>query len=255
MLNYTDSTMQTGKVRPLVQKYLKSSCRLPAFLLLLLLSTVLGFPGFASSLSLQDITLQIGSHDSILREQAPSISAVVSFENNLYSLAIGYRNRMPVQDISLHGHRELAQGLDVVSYLHASLGTVDSILTDLVIGYKQEFAIKKLAFAYALGIQASTSFIPSLERPLFNASPYLAASISYTGFDRCELTLFSTTNTLFEYACQSISPIMGSTCTVSISDEFAIGATYFMQLSDVSPESVLITSKEVSVHGTFKPKW
>jgi hypothetical protein len=27
-----------------------------------------------------------------------------------------------------------------------------------------------------------------------------------------------------------------------------------MQLSDVSPEAVLITSKEVGVYGTFKPK-
>ena len=68
------------------------------------------------------------------------------------------------------------------------------------------------------------------------------------------MTLFTTTKPLFEYACQSISPILGSTCTVSISNEFEIGATYTMQLSDVSPEAVLIITKEVGVYGTYKPK-
>jgi len=253
MQDYTDSTMQTGMLWHVTRR-LRCGYRLPAFLLLCMLSPVLGYPGFASSLSIQDITLQIGRHDSIVKEHAPSVAAVVNLESSPYSLAIGYRNRMPVHDISLYGHRTIAPNFGIVTYVHTAFGTADSILTDFVIGYEQGFMLKNLSLSYALGLQASTSFFPFLERPLFNASPYLAASIGYTCFNRCKVTLFTTTNTLFEYACQSISPILGSTCTVSISSEFEIGATYFLQLSDVSPEAVLITSKEVGVYGTYKPK-
>ncbi len=253
MQDYTDSTMQTGMLW-YVTRRLRCGYRLPAFLLLCMLSPVLGYPGFASSLSIQDITLQIGRHDSIVKEHAPSVAAVVNLESSPYSLAIGYRNRMPVHDIILYGHRTIAPNFGIVTYVHTAFGTADSILTDFVIGYEQGFMLKNLSLSYALGLQASTSFFPFLERPLFNASPYLAASIGYTCFNRCKVTLFTTTNTLFEYACQSISPILGSTCTVSISNEFEIGATYSMQLSDVSPEAVLITSKEVGVYGTYKPK-
>ncbi|SMP49234.1 hypothetical protein SAMN06298221_104245 [Sphaerochaeta associata] len=253
MLNYTDSTMKTGIIR-YVKRLLGWRSRLATLLRLLMLFPVLGYPCFASSLTMQDITLQIGRHDSIVKEHAPSISAVVNLESSPYSLAIGYRNRLPVHDISLYGLRTIAPNFKIVSYFHTSLGTADSILTDFIIGYEQGFTLKNLSLSYALGLQASTSFFPFLERPLFNASPYLAASIGYTCFNRCKVTIFSTTNTLFEYACQSISPILGSTCTVSISDEFEIGATYSMQLSDVSPEAVLITSKEVGVYGKFKPK-
>ena len=253
MLNYTDSTMKTGIIR-YVKRLLGWRSRLATLLRLLMLFPVLGYPCFASSLTMQDITLQIGRHDSIVKEHAPSISAVVRLESSPYSLAIGYRNRLPVHDISLYGLRTIAPNFKIVSYFHTSLGTADSILTDFIIGYEQGFTLKNLSLSYALGLQASTSFFPFLDRPLFNASPYLAASIGYTCFNRCKVTIFSTTNTLFEYACQSISPILGSTCTVSISDEFEIGATYSMQFSDVSPEAVLITSKEVGVYGTFKPK-
>ena len=253
MLNYTDSTMKTGRIR-YVKRLLGWRSRLATLLRLLMLFPVLGYPCFASSLSMQDITLQIGRHDSIVKEHAPSISAVVNLESSPYSLAIGYRNRLPVHDISLYGLRTIAPNFKIVSYFHTSLGTADSILTDFIIGYEQGFTLKNLSLSYALGLQASTSFFPFLDRPLFNASPYLAASIGYTCFNRCKVTIFSTTNTLFEYACQSISPILGSTCTVSISNEFEIGATYSIQLSDVSPEAVLITSKEVGVYGTYKPK-
>ena len=253
MLDYTDSTMKTGIIR-YVKRLFGWRSRLATLLRLLMLFPVLGYPCFASSLTMQDITLQIGRHDSIVKEHAPSISAVVRLESSPYSLAIGYRNRLPVHDISLYGLRTIAPNFKIVSYFHTSLGTADSILTDFIIGYEQGFTLKNLSLSYALGLQASTSFFPFLDRPLFNASPYLAASIGYTCFNRCKVTIFSTTNTLFEYACQSISPILGSTCTVSISDEFEIGATYSMQFSDVSPEAVLITSKEVGVYGTFKPK-
>lgn len=253
MQDYTDSTMKTGIIR-YVKRLLGWRYRLATLLCLLLLFPVLGYPCFASSMSLQDITFQIGRHDSIVKEHAPSVAAVVNLESSPYSLAIGYRNRMPVHDISLYGHRTIAPNFGIVTYVHTAFGTADSILTDFVIGYEQGFMLKNLSLSYALGLQASTSFFPFLERPLFNASLYLAASIGYTCFNRCKVTLFTTTNTLFEYACQSISPILGSTCTVSIGDGFEIGATYFLQLSDVSPEAVLITSKEVGVYGTYKPK-
>ena len=221
-------------------------------LLLLFLLVFACASAFSSPLQVNSITLGGGMHTSIVAENIHSLSAVLQLERSPFVLDIGYRSRMPVQDVSLHSQLTLGAGMAAVLYLHTSFGTADSILSDLVLGYEQVFAFKGVSFTYALGIQASYSFLPFLEKPLFNASPYLAAKIGYKYHNRFHLSLFSTTSTFFDYACQSISPIIGSTCVFSISEEFAIGATYFIQLSDVSPEAVLITSKEVSVHGTYK---
>lgn len=208
----------------------------------------------ASPLTVQSMTLGLGSHDSIVKEQARSVYAILQLESPSSGLVIGYRNRNPVQDISLRATREISNTFALVSNLHTSLGTADAVLIDLVVGYEHGFTHKGFFFSYGLGLQASASFLPVLELPLFNASPYLAAKLCYSCQDRFKLVLSSTTNTLFDYACQSISPILGSDLAVAISDELEAGASFFMQLSDVSPEAVLIVSKEVRVYATYKPR-
>lgn len=221
------------------------------FLLLLVFPCVLAF---SSPLAIQTITVGVGRHDFVVKERTLALSAVLTLENEAYTLDIGYRNREPVQDISLYAHHSLAEGIGVVSYFHSSLGTADSILTDLVLGYEQVFTLRKASFTFGFGIQGSASCFPFLEKPLFNASPYLKAKLGYNCFDRCYLTLFSTTNTLFNYACQSISPIVGAELALQLSKEITVGGNFHVQLSDVSPEAVLITSKEVGVYGMYKPK-
>lgn len=224
------------------------------FLLLCLLLMLPGIAIHASPLTVQSMTLGLGSHDSIVKEQARSVYAILQLESPSSGLVIGYRNRNPVQDISLRATREISNTFALVSNLHTSLGTADAVLIDLVVGYEHGFTHKGFFFSYGLGLQASVSFLPVLELPLFNASPYLAAKLCYSCQDRFKLVLSSTTNTLFDYACQSISPILGSDLAVAISDELEAGASFFMQLSDVSPEAVLIVSKEVLVYATYKPR-
>ena len=166
------------------------------FLLLCLLLMLPGIAIHASPLAVQSITLGQGSHDSIVKEQARSVYAILQLESPSSGLAIGYRNRESVQDISLRAAHSLSDTLDLVSYLHSSLGTADAVLSDLVVGYEQGISIKGL-------------------------------SLSYAYQDRFKLALYSSTSTFFEYACQSISPIVGSELSFTIGDEFEAGAGCF----------------------------
>jgi hypothetical protein len=151
---------------------------------------------FASPPAAQSLTLGLGIHDSIVKEQASSLYATLQLGSPSSTLAIGYRNRESVQDISLRAARSLSNTLDLVSYLHSSLGTADAVLTDLVVGYEQGISIKGL-------------------------------SLSYAYQDRFKLALYSSTSTFFEYACRSISPIVGSELSFPIGDEFqAYAAVY-----------------------------
>jgi hypothetical protein len=102
----------------------------------------------ASPLAVQSITLGQGSHDSIVKEQAQSGYAILQLESPSTALAIGYRNRNPVQGISLRAARSLSDTLDMVSYLHSSLGTADAVLSDLVVGYEQGFTQGFLLFLW-----------------------------------------------------------------------------------------------------------
>jgi len=205
------------------QSLLQPICK-RVFLLLCLLLMLPGIAIHASPLAVQSITLGQGSHDSIVKEQARSGYAILQLESPSSGLAIGYRNRESVQDISLRAARSLSDTLDLVSYLHSSLDTADAVLSDLVVGYEHGFTHKGFFFSYGLSLQASASFLPVLELPLFNASPYLAAKLGYAYQDRFKLALYSSTSTFFEYACQSISPIVGSELSFTIGDEFEAGA-------------------------------
>jgi hypothetical protein len=174
------------------QSLLQPICK-RIYLLLCLLLMLPGIAIHASPLAVQSITLGQGSHDSIVKEQARSGYAILQLESPSTALAIGYRNRESVQDISLRAARSLSDTLDLVSYLHSSLGTADAVLTDLVVGYEQGISIKGLPLSYAYQ-------------------------------DRFKLALYSSTSTFFEYACQSISPIIGSELSITICDEFEAGA-------------------------------
>ena len=143
----------------------------------------------------------------------------------------------------------------LISYAHGSFGTASSYLFDVIIGYERQFFFQsenlEWNLSYGLGVQGSMSVLPFIDKPLYNASPYLSANITCTSFDRLELSTHMSTNTMFTYACQLLSPITGVGIAWKFTDFLHIGGTYNLQFSDVYPESVIFFTKEVEIYA----KW
>lgn len=206
------------------------------------------------------IDQSIAFHDSIVSEDALSVATVLKLDGLSHPLEIGYRNTWPVWDVAVSIKGPLDEKQDFMDsslllQLHASLGTADALLSNAVLGYEQSFILKRksysLSCSYGLGVQLSMSFFPYLEKPLFNASPYLAARVSMRLHESLTVCVFTSTSTFFEFSSQSLAPILGADIAFNITDGIAIGVRGHLQLSDVYPESVLIMSKEAGFYATW----
>ena len=202
----------------------------------------------------------IGLSSSIVATKATSLATVVGVEYQDRSFLLGYKQQPQMQDVALRSSFILAEQPSwtknaLISYAHGSFGTASAYLFDVIIGYERQFFFqgKNLAWdlSYGLGVQGSMSVLPFIDKPLYNASPYLSAKITCTSFDRLELSAHMSTSTMFTYACQLLSPITGAGIAWKLTDSLHIGGTYDLQYSDVYPESVIFFTKEAEIYA----KW
>ncbi|WP_332445969.1 hypothetical protein [Sphaerochaeta sp.] len=226
--------------------------------LVVLLLLSFGLP--AAPLKLTGLSQSYGLYETIVETEERTWSTIFDFTSSIMDFRLGYRDRLPIHDLSLQVDFPFIRPDGSLSpafvlYMHGSFGKLDAFLYDGVLAYAYRWQLVRrgyeLDFSFALGLQESLTFLPLLDEPLQTSSPYYGATLSLATPQGLKLCVLLATNTLFEYSAQAMRPIIQADAIWPLSDSFSIGCYAALRFSDQPPESVIFLSREVSVYALW----
>lgn len=194
------------------------------------------------------------------RAFASSLSTSVLSDVGRYTLEGGFRVHDTLWDLAVAVKRDPQEPENLLStraqlQTHATFGVADAVLADVVGSYHLRLRYTRenvrVLFTLGLGVQLSAGFFPYLSVPIASAAPHVSGVLTISLFDIIGLSLFSRTNTLFDFSAQALTPILGGELRFQLTDALQIGARAVWQFSDVAPEAVIITSKEAGFYVTW----
>ncbi|MDD3670149.1 MAG: hypothetical protein PHR01_02590 [Sphaerochaetaceae bacterium] len=217
----------------------------------------------ATDISLTAVTQTFGWFDSTTTPTHLDGSTSIEFSGDGIGLDVGMRIQLPVWDIGLATSFFLKDTDEplrnmIVTKVHSAHRPSFGSSIDVVGGYGRIINIAAhamdVSISYGLGIQVSATFMPFLDMPLINFSPYYDLEITLEMFDSLMISTSIGSSTLFEYSTQAMSPVAKGSIAYDLTDAITVGCEYSVHFSDILPETFIIAKQEAKAYVVWIPK-